>query len=419
MTPKQKILSAFLLLAALVYCFTEANGLGDFYIFMSASSYIDGHTDIYSHGFLIDYHYYYSVLFALLLKPLGSLPFFWVKWCWLLFNMGLYFHLMRLMARSEALQAFTIRQKNLFLLIVFIFSFRFLRENIHVSQITILILWCCVMGLRNIHLGKNLRGSLLLAMGINIKLLPIVFLPYLLYRGYFKAFAFTIVFYAASMLGPGFIIGHDYNIYLLKCWFSLINPTNTHHVLDVDERSFHSLTTLLSTLLVEKVPDYYAMSLKRNIADVPLETLARIILAVRLALAAFTLYFLRSLPFKKAKNNGQVVFEISYILLLVPLIFPHQQHYAFLFVVPAFNCVLYVLFRERGRLPLVKKVLYIVLLSIIALCGNLKIWLGEYNGYYEHFKILTYGALLLIPLLALAFREVYGEEEDNLNTGGF
>jgi hypothetical protein len=30
--------------------------------------------------------------------------------------------------------------------------------------------------------------------------------------------------------------------------------------------------------------------------------------------------------------------------------------------------------------------------------------LGEYNHYYEHFKILTYGALALIPLLAWASR---------------
>jgi hypothetical protein len=37
---------------------------------------------------------------------------------------------------------------------------------------------------------------------------------------------------------------------------------------------------------------------------------------------------------------------------------------------------------------------------VIFLCGNLKILLGEFNRYYEHFKILTYGALLLIPLLA-------------------
>jgi hypothetical protein len=36
---------------------------------------------------------------------------------------------------------------------------------------------------------------------------------------------------------------------------------------------------------------------------------------------------------------------------------------------------------------------------MIYLCANLKILLGEFNRYYEHYKILTYGALLLIPLL--------------------
>lgn len=413
MSFKQKIGGLVLLIASLVFCFTEADGLGDFYIFMSASSQIDGHTDIYSYGFLVDYHYYYSVLFALLLKPLGSLPFFWVKFYWLLFNMGLYFHLLWLLSQNALVKGMSLKQQRYFILIVFIFSFRFLRENIHVSQITILILWCCIAGLRNIHQGKNLRGSLLLAIGLNIKLLPIVLLPYLLYRGFFRAFAFVVVFYSISMLAPGFVIGHDYNLYLLKCWFRLINPTNTHHVLDVDERSFHSLTTLLSTLLVEKVPDYYAMHLKRNIANVSIETLASVILYTRLVLAAFTLYFLRTWPFKKAAGETHILFEISYILLLVPLIFPHQQHYAFLFIVPAFACVLYVIFTGTKTLSKYKRALLIGLLSIVALCGNLKIWLGEFNHYYEHFKILTYGALLLIPLLAWAFARNYRHSVQN------
>jgi hypothetical protein len=39
----------------------------------------------------------------------------------------------------------------------------------------------------------------------------------------------------------------------------------------------------------------------------------------------------------------------------------------------------------------------------VYLTGNLKLILGEFNRYYEHYKILSYGALLLIPLLAWVF----------------
>jgi hypothetical protein len=46
-----------------------------------------------------------------------------------------------------------------------------------------------------------------------------------------------------------------------------------------------------------------------------------------------------------------------------------------------------------------QKIIIYGLLGIIYLSFNLKVLLGEFNPYYEHFKILTYGALLLVGLL--------------------
>jgi hypothetical protein len=45
------------------------------------------------------------------------------------------------------------------------------------------------------------------------------------------------------------------------------------------------------------------------------------------------------------------------------------------------------------------KMFVYTLLIFIYLSANLKLLLGEFNRYYEHFKVLTYGALLVIPLL--------------------
>ena len=141
----------------------------------------------------------------------------------------------------------------LFLFLLFAFSLRFFLDNIHYSQITIFILWCTAFGLQLILNNKTIAGSALLALGINIKLLPIVFLPYLIYRGYFKAFTYTVLFYFSYLFLPALFIGFNYNLSLIKTWLSLINPANQNHILDVEERSFHSLSTLLSTLLVNDV----------------------------------------------------------------------------------------------------------------------------------------------------------------------
>jgi hypothetical protein len=382
----------------------EATGEGDFLIFMWASGRLDGHTDIYTQKYLSSYNYYYSVLFALVLKPFYHLPFYWTKFCWLLLNLFLYFKMFRLLMQLPQLNLLNNKQKNFFLFAVFLFSFRFLHENIHASQITILILWCCVFGVYWIHQEKTIQGSLVLAMGISIKLLPVVLLPYLIYRGYFKAFFITVAAYLFCVFLPGIVIGQDYNMQLLKAWFNLINPTNENHVLDVNERSFHGLTTLLTTLFIENAPDMYAMPIRRNIADVSTETLAGIILFVRLSLVGLTLYFLKLRSFAKPVSQVAQLTELSYILLLVPLIFPHQQHYAFLFIVPAFAMVLLTLILNKEAISKFNRSVIIVALSFIYLVANLKILLGEFNKYYEHFKTLTYGALLLIPLLVWASR---------------
>lgn len=396
---KNKTAFWLLVLLATLYCFYEASGFGDFFIFLSAASDLTRHVNIFETSYVDGYHYYYSVLFAILLKPLCSLPFFWVKFGWLILNMFLYLRMFKLLAECRFLDQLTQKQKDLFLILVFIFSFRFLLDNIHTSQITILILACCVYGLYFVHHNKVIKGSAILALGINIKLLPIVFLPYLFFRGYYKGALLTILFYAFTLALPSLIIGHSYNITLLNGWWGLVNPLHQKHVLDVDERSFHGLSTLLSTLLVKNVPDMYALPLKRNIADVSLKTLASILLIVRLVLVLFTLYFFKGSYFKRTKTELNRYTEISYILLLIPLIFPHQQHYAFLFMVPAFAVVLFSVIQKYPLLEKTTQRVIVTLLILVYLSSNLKLLLGEFNQYYEHYKVLTYSALLLIPLL--------------------
>ena len=226
---KNKIWLFVLLAITLVVCFFEADGKGDFYIFLSETGDLIKGDNFYENKYVDSYHYFYSVLFALILKPLYYLPFFWIKFCWLVFNTILYFHLFKLLTKHPLLQTLTEKQKSIFILLAFIFSLRFFLGNLHNSQITILILWTCVYGLYLIINNKPISGAAILAIGINIKLLPIVFLPYLIYRGYFKAFAFTVLFYFIYLFSPSLFIGHNYNLSLIKTWLSLINPINQIH----------------------------------------------------------------------------------------------------------------------------------------------------------------------------------------------
>lgn len=396
--PYIKWIIAFL---AIAWCAFEATGNGDFFIYCYAAEVLRDGNDIYTRTFIDGFHYYYSVSFALLLKPFLSLPFYGVKMGWLLLNLSAYLHLFYLVITSPFVKQLPVNRQKWMAVLLFLFTCRLLNDNIHTSQITLVLLWLSINGVLHVIKGNEVKGGLLLAVGVNIKLMPLVIIPYLIYRGYFKAVGVFLLGLGALFLLPGVLIGMDYNLFLLARWWELVNPSGSHHVLDTDERSFHGLTTLLSTLLVEKVPDFYAMPLRRHILDVSIDTLEKVILFVRLTLVLFSLYFLRWTPFKKL-YGVQPLFEVSYLLMVVPLIFPHQQSYGFIFMAPAMACVLWVLLKQTTSGNDFKIVKWG--LGAVFLLFSLKILLGAFNNYYDHYKILTYGALLLIPLLVWAYR---------------
>ena len=367
--------------------------------------------DAYAIHYVDGFHYYYSALFAIIIYPLIFLPVYLGNLIWLGLNAFFLYRIIILISRYFDLTILTQKQKILFYILPFLFALRFTLSNFHNLQITICILYLTLEGLRFIFSGNKFAGALLIALGINIKLLPVVLIPYLLYRKEFTASFLIIIFYAALLFIPGFILGFAQNNMLIASWWNLINPSNNVHNLDVDERSFHSLSTLLATLLVENVPDKFALHIRRNIMNISYEHLVLVLNITRLVLVSFTLYFLRTKPFVSTVSKLHRYTEISYLLLLIPLIFPHQQDYAFLFVMPAVFFIIYCLLTMYSILPKIKRNVLLFFLSVSYLLCNLSLLFGQYREYYDHFKILTYGVLLLVPLLASCSRiQKYGIE---------
>ena len=398
----------FVILLIILY---EAQGKGDFNIFLSASKDLIEGKNIFEIHYNEWYHYYYDPLFALLLFPFTFLPLYAAKVIWLLLNVFFVYRLWKCITYFLPVSVLGKKSKLFFFLLSFFIVSRFLRDNFHLAQVTIFILFLTVEGLFQIENKKKFFGSSLIALGITIKLLPIVIIPYLIYRKNFKATIYILFFIALFIFLPGFIVGFDHNLFLLSERWSIINPLNQEHVLDVSERSFHSLTTLLSTLLIENPGDAFALPLKRNIMDISIDNLYLVINFARGIFVLFALYFLKSLPFTNPTSKIQKLYEISYILLIVPLIFPHQQHYAFFFAFPATTYLIYymleIYFSKNSSVSQVKhfhlkKILFISVISLIYLLLNLNFILGEFRHFYEHYKIVTYGALLLIMLLAVS-----------------
>ena len=403
---KTKIGYLVLGMMLLVLLLVESRGIGDLDIFISASKDLLAGGNIYDIKYHTHYYYFYDVLFALIISPLQFIPLFWANFIWLLFNVFFTYRIWKIILFYLPVDKLRKEQVRLLTVISFAFIFALWHKNIHLTQMTIFILYLCLEG---IHLIKNehpLAGSTLLGIGISIKILPIVIIPYLLYRGYFKASIYSMLATGIILFCPALIFGQEHLMFLLQERWNLINPLNTEHILDITERSFHSLTSLLSILLVENARGEFSLDLKRNIANVDLKTLSLIINIVRFCLIASVLFFIRALPFKRSSSKVQFLYEFSYILLITPLIFPHQQHYAFFFVFPAITYLVFYLILKYGESLKSKKGLLnkwplLALMLGIFFLLNSHFILGAYRTIYDHFKTLSYGVLLLIPLLAL------------------
>jgi hypothetical protein len=194
------------------------------------------------------------------------------------------------------------------------------------------------------------------------------------------------------------------NNFLLLEWWSVINPSNSEHLAE-GGLGFHSLTALIPSLLT-KIDGEIIYS--RNMFNISLEYTTYILNVVRLLLIASTLFILKWPPFKKATSKIQSIQEISLILLLIPLIFPHQQKYAFLLCVPAQVYLTYfIVFNYQVRKQIMNGfkwnlIIFLYVLSFILMTLTTDGLIGrELNNLTQHFKTITYGALMILSALYL------------------
>ena len=388
------------LLFAFVFILFEANTPNDFDIFYSASTDLFNNINIYEKLYAKWYHYLYSLLFTLLVYPLTFLPLYLSKLIWLGINLFFLYRIFKILRGFLKEFRFEEKETNWLLFLVFLFSLRFIRDNFHLAQMTIFILFAIIQGIKFIWDKKEIKGAALLALAINFKLLPLVILPYLFWKGYFKALSLCVFFIALYFFIPVLFLGIDKFLILVESWWGLINPTQSKHIIDTEERSFHSLTTLIPTLFMENVPDQFALPLKRNILNLSLDTVNLLVMISRIIIISLTLLFVGIKPFYQPESSIKKWRDIAYLCLSIPLIFPHQQHYAFLLTLPAVSFLFIFLFQDKKTNKHIK-IIYVTTLIIIYLCFNLYLILGEFNAYYEHYKIITYGAILLVIMLIL------------------
>ncbi len=387
------LISAVVLVSSISTAF---NG-GDFDVFLEASRKLVAGENIYAPPFVRGLQYYYSVLFATLLIPFSH-QVFWSEVGWALLSYGLLYRSARLFKNWLIPAQCPEKTQQTWALLSVLFALQSILYNIWLLQLTIFLLWCVLEAMNLVQKGKEGLAAGLLALAINIKMMPLLILPYLFYRGYFKCLIQTLVFFIALLYLPALFIGPDTNTFLMHEWWKIINPANKEHLFETGIGT-HSLVAFLPVYLTETLGE---MPYPRHLINLRPEVVEWVIQLTRMALLALSLLYLKWPPFKRTSDSLQLVWEISFFCLLIPLLMPHQQKYAFLFGLPLLSYLLYffTVAYYSGVLP---RYWVGVLVFAICLFFYSPLYGSDVIGTFlfrltQHFRCLTWASLFLIPL---------------------
>jgi hypothetical protein len=379
---------------------------GDFNCFINAAKNLRDGINIYNppldKTFL---QYYYSPLFAIFLVPFSYIPSFVICFIWLLFSGWCLHRTLKIASSYLDFSFFTTKETLWIFLLSLIFTFRTVFNNFGQVQMTIFLLWASIESIDLIRKQKVLQGSALLALAINIKILPLAIVAYLLYRKELKSVFYIFLFFIIYMLLPSLFLGIDKTMCLTIDWFHSINPVEDGKDI-LNEKTMHSINALIMPLF-KNAP--YQFPYRRYIVDLDLKTIHIITTGIQLLLVSSVLFFLKFPPFSKIKSNVYMLWEIGYIFLLTPLIFPHQQKYSFSYqIVPIFYLFYFLAIIKKGEYNIMSKKKFNIMITLILLCFILitltsDLFIGRHlDDITQYFKLLTYGSIILLIPYAMA-----------------
>ncbi|RVT98186.1 DUF2029 domain-containing protein [Mucilaginibacter limnophilus] len=398
---KNKYLLILLAILAIAFAISCAKTGRDFEVFVDAGGKIINGQNIYKPPFAQNLQYYYSPLFALLLSPLAGLPIVLSQAFWGILSCFLLYRIWILSTEYFDLPQLSSKQRVWWIAVSLVLTARFIRYDMTAVQMTIFLLWATLQSLKWFWNDKPLAGAALLAFAINIKLLPLPFVFYLLYRKKIKGAMLTCLCYVLYLYLPVLYLGWDSNNFLLAEWFTLINPLQKNWTIEA-ESGPSSLVAMIPVYLTDTVG---VLPVKRNFINLSYNIVFIIVNAVRLIFVILTLVFLRSKPFTSTHSKLSQYWEMSYLFIAIPLLFPHQQRYAFIYAAPA---LIYLAWYFVFNWQAIKQKmnlftwtgLFIVGINFTPLIGRDIVTSYVYE-LMLHFRVLTFAAIALIVALWL------------------
>jgi hypothetical protein len=198
--------------------------------------------------------YLYSPLFALLMAPLSALPWAVARVIWAFLNIGLTYRCYFIIKGLIHSERWSARPNWFWNLGFIVISFNAFNHNLILGQMTVIILWMTLEGLQQIFFGKEWKGAALLALGMNIKIIPALAIFYVFFKGRYRASFLSGAFLIGFLILPSLFTGFQENMQMHVRWLEEINPSGDRYAWE-DNTGCISLNCILPTYFLEKDPN--------------------------------------------------------------------------------------------------------------------------------------------------------------------
>lgn len=396
----------FLILIYVVWIITLKNrddgGFTDFNVFFNAGRRMLIGENIYTDPHLFGLKYFYSPLFAWLMAMVQGLGLYGAKDLWFVVT-GVIFWRTMVLVKNRVPQ--DVKGRTWLFLIIMILMSKIVMINYISHQMTVFLLWTILEAFDALEKKKYWLSALVLCLGINFKILPLVVAPYFLFIAHDKikyliAGICTLAFY---LFIPALFVGWDYNLSLISEWAKTLNPASKIHVMQTYEYGFLDISSLVTKYLSDE-PVYKEPVL--NIAAWSMGALFALTNLIRIACLAGAVW----LVFKVKKplfGFHQHYIIAAAFMALAPLCFPHQREYSFFLYLPLWLIFLYASVRSR-------KVSWLLTFVVCALLSGLLTWVDfvgqDVVDIFNFYRITTFGMLCMYVAFVLAMVRMAREE---------
>jgi hypothetical protein len=266
-----------------------------------------------------------------------------------------------------------------------------------IGQINILILFLIILTLASYVHDRKILAGFFLGTAIGIKLLPVFFIPFFLFRREWKLLGSTLFFIILWYLGPGLYIGMSENLRDLSEWYkAIMQPYISGMCVPGDFFNIQnqSLLAVLYRFLTPIEVPFLNSTVKIAVLDIPpgiIQLVARVLIVLT-ALVYLAVLWPRSL-------KESLLFQLQYSSVpIFMLIFSgiSWAHHFVLTIIPFLACIKML----TRRFSIVTATALLLSFGMIHIPGLLFMADKDYCQLYLYSVVFFGNILLLICLLA-------------------